>query len=202
MEESEMLLGVLSRIKIGLVLTRKKAEDYEIKARYRLLTVKNIEQTGMFNDESFDIFVSNDELHSQYFTNEGDILIRLSYPNTAVYIGEEQSGLLVPSYFAIIKLQNTNFLPEYIAWYLNTDKVKNELVKSQSGTNILSTNKNVLGKIDIPQIPLEKQQIIINIHRLNHRENKLLQQLIQEKKRFYKAISHTIIGSTEGGIQK
>lgn len=189
-----MKLGEISNIKTGLVLTRKKANiKYEIKDVYKLITLKNIEEDGAFNEEPFDTFKSNDKLDKGYFTEEGDILVRLSHPYTAVYIDESKTGLLVPSYFAIIKLKTKDYIPEYITWYLNTDEAKKELIKSQTGTNISTTNKTILSSIDIKEFSKEDQNRIKEIQKLYFKEKKLLIKLMEEKEKYYKAVINKLL---------
>lgn len=190
-----MLLGEIAIIKTGLVLARKKAEiELEVKAKYHLISLKNIEADGTLTSQSLEEFKSKDVLGKEHFTSEGDVLIRLSHPNTAICIGQEQEGLLIPSYFAKIQVQNVNVLPGYIAWYLNTDKVKGELLRHQTGTNIPSTNISVLEQLAIPEMDLEKQQVITEIQRLYHKEKALYLKLMKEKERLYTAVSNSIIG--------
>ena len=63
-----MKLGNIAEIRTGLVLVRKKASvEYEVKKTYRLITLKNINDKGVFNKEDFEIFESNDELNKEYF---------------------------------------------------------------------------------------------------------------------------------------
>ncbi|MCR8927505.1 restriction endonuclease subunit S [Priestia megaterium] len=189
-----MLLGDIAEIKTGLVLSRKKADlEYNVQAQYQMITLKNIEDDGYFNEEPFEEFHSQGELGQQYFTTKGDILIRLSYPNTAIFIDENYENLLVPSYFVIVKIKNSSFSPEYVAWLLNTEAVKKELERSQAGTRILSTNKNVLRAIDIKEISLEKQQVLLKINSLHQREKRLYKQLIKEKGVYLKNIMQMIV---------
>jgi len=99
-----MLLGDIADVKTGLVLSRKKAEiKYDAKATYKLITLKNIAENGVVINDAFEEFVSNDKLDEHYFTKEGDVLMRLNYPHTAVFIEKKYSELLVPSYFFIFK---------------------------------------------------------------------------------------------------
>lgn len=189
-----MNLGDFADIRTGLVLTRKKAEmGNEVKATYNLITIKNITEDGVFNDEPFEVFQSNDLLNNQHFTEAGDVLIRLNYPHTSVYIDETKSGLLVPSYFAIIKVDQAKFLSEYVAWYLNTDSVKKELERSQAGTRIPSTNKSALNSIPIEDIPIFKQQAVIKLWRLHQQEKTLYNRLIEEKEKWFNAITKQIV---------
>ncbi len=189
-----MVLGDIAEIKTGLVLTRKKAEfANDVKATYQLITLKNITDNGIFNDEPFENFQSNDLLNPQHFTEYGDVLIRLSYPHTAIYIKEGTAGLLVPSYFAIIKVDELKFLPEYIAWYLNTESVKKELERSQAGTRIPSTNKSALSAIPIEEIPLSQQQSIIKLYNLHQKERYLYLKLIDEKEKWFTAVTKQLL---------
>lgn len=189
-----MKLGEIATIRIGLVLARKKANiEYEIKNTYKLITLKNIEDNGAFNKEPFETFESNDQLDEGYFTEEGDILIRLSHPYTAIYIDKSKAGLLVPSYFALIKLRTLNYIPEYIAWYLNSDRAKKELIKSQTGTAMSTTNKTILASMDIKEIPTEDQNRIGKVRELYLKERELLDRLVEEKEKYYKAVTNKLI---------
>lgn len=189
-----MKLGNIAEIRTGLVLVRKKASvEYEVKKTYRLITLKNINDKGVFNKEDFEIFESNDELNKEYFTEKGDILIRLSAPYTTINIDKKTAGLLVPSYFSIIKLKTQKYIPEYITWYLNSDKVKRELIRSQTGTAMSTTNKTIISSIDIKEVPIEEQERIAKIHELYLRERNLLNSLIKEKEQYYKGITDKLI---------
>lgn len=198
-----MLLGEIAGVKTGLVLSRKKAEvGYEVKATYPLLSLKNITEDGMIQSDSYDQFESNEILEDHYFSSTGDVLMRLSQPNMAVYIDDGQSGLLIPSYFAVIKVQHSEFLPQYVAWYLNSDVVKKELERSQSGSRIPSMNQHVLKNLPIEKIPLEKQKLLVELWKLHLREKALYHQLIEEKEQWFKGISTSIVHGTLEGETK
>lgn len=189
-----MLLGDIANVNTGLVLSRKKAEvSFEKKATYKLITLRNITEDGLISTASLEEFDSNDELDSHYFTQKGDILMRLSEPNTAVLVGEEHENLLVPSYFVVIKVEDPNYLPAYVAWYLNTGEVKKSLERSQSGTTILSTNQRIIKALEIKEMSLEQQQNITAIWQLHQKEKLLYRKLIDEKERWFKEITKQII---------
>ena len=190
-----MLLGDIAQIKTGLVLSRKRADlEYNVKARYKLLSLKNVSEEGIIIDESFDEFISKDTIEGHYFTKEEDILIRLSEPYTAVYISSEYSGLLIPSYFAIIKVRNHSILPQYLAWYLNTNYVKFELERSQFGTRIPSTNQNAIKNIPIKLYPVSKQKMLIELYKLHQKEKLLYKKLMEEKEQFFQGITQQLLG--------
>lgn len=196
-----MKLGHIALIKMGLVLTRKKATiKYEVKNTYNLITLKNIKDNGAFNKEPFETFESNEELEEGYFTVEGDILVRLSHPYTAVHIDKGKAGLLVPSSFAIIKLRTADYIPEYVTWYLNSDQVKKELIKSQTGTAMLTTNKSILASIEIKEIRIEDQIRIGKIQELYFREEELLDRLIEGKEKYYQGMTNKLMQMNKEGV--
>ncbi|CAM4194033.1 restriction endonuclease subunit S domain-containing protein [Lederbergia lenta] len=189
-----MQLGDIAKISTGLVLSRKKAQgDHDAKATYKLLTLKNISEDGIINNEPLDEFISDDVLEDHYFTIEGDVLIRLSHPYTSVFIDKKHRGLLVPSYFAIIKVDQMKYLPQYIAWYLNTSEVKKELERSQSGSRIPSTNQNILKTIPVAKTTMENQKAFIELLRLHLQEQHLYKKLIEEKERWFQGISNQLL---------
>lgn len=190
-----MRLGDIANIRTGLVLSRKEAEtEYEIKQEYKLISLKNVGDDGMPKDTPLEIFLSNEELEDHYFTQEGDILMRLSQPNTAVYIDKEWTDLLVPSYFAIIRLdRDKGFIPEYVSWYLNSAAIRHELIRVQTGTAIFTTNKRTLSSLNIEKIPIEKQEEIVEVQRLHWRERRLLNSLIDEKEKYYRGITEKLM---------
>ncbi|MDD4036513.1 MAG: restriction endonuclease subunit S [Bacilli bacterium] len=189
-----MKLGDISLIKMGLVLTRKKAENkYGVKKEYEVISIKNIELDGTFNAEPLDVFYSNEILDEQYFTKEGDILIRVSSPNTVVYIDSSKAGLLIPSYFAVITIINKDYLSKYVAWYLNTKEIKQQIKKTQSGGVTLAININTIQNLEIKHISTAKQEIVIDVEQLYRKEKKLMFNLIEEKEKLYNIVNEKII---------
>lgn len=189
-----LLLKDIADIRVGLVITRKKAQlSSQIKAKYKLITLKNIEVDGLFNNEEYEEFYSTEILNDEYLTEEGDILMRMSEPHTVVYIDKSKQGLLVPSYFAIIKVTDSNFLPQYVAWYLNSSKIKKEIKRNLSGGTVLFINIRNIAELKIKHIPIEKQEAIIKINTLKNQELQLLNKLIEKKEKLYDIICENII---------
>lgn len=193
-----MQLREIAVVKTGLVLSRKKAEfEHETMATYKLITLRNITNDGTIDSTTYEEFKSNDVLDSHYFTQEGDVLIRLSHPNTAVYIDKEASGLLIPSYFAIIKVDKSKLLPEFLAWYLNSKEIKKEFERFQSGTRIPSTNQNIIKTLPISVTTIDKQKSLIDIYRLHLKEKELYRMLIEEKEKWFAGLSKQILNKSE-----
>lgn len=190
-----MKLGEIALLKTGLVLVRKRANTKfeEAKKAYRVITLKNISESGFFCNDQFELFESTDALDERYLTEMGDILIRMSTPHTAVCIDRSEVGLVVPSSLAIIQIKSEDFLPEYVSWYLNSSYAKRELRRYQTGTAMATTNIAVLSEIDVKWIPLGDQKLVGKIHELHFQEGRLLTRLIEEKERYHRVITAELV---------
>lgn len=187
-------LGDICKIESGLVLARKRARnDMEIEKSYHVLSLNNIEPHGDFNEKKLEKFPSNERLPDHYFTQVGDVLVRLNEPFTAVCIQEHQAGVLIPSYFVSIELTSEHYLPEYISWFINSATAKRAFHQAQSGSTISSINQRVIQNLKIPNVSLDEQEKITTVHHLYLQERRLLMRLIAEKDRYYNAITTKVI---------
>jgi restriction endonuclease S subunit len=182
-----MKIGKLADIRTGLVLARKKADKLDTNIKiYKLLTLKSFDADGFINTTALDDFITNQYISSEYITQEGDIIIRLSQPNTAVYIDSDLAGFIIPSLFAIVRLKNERLNQQYLTWLLNSQYIKREMQKSLIGSAIQVINTGFLQELYIKVIPLKRQQRIAEVNSLYLKEKMLLTQLIKEKEALYK----------------
>ena len=189
-----MKIKDIASIEPGLVTTRKKASiRFEVAKVYKVLTLNAVGEYGTIDGGQLSNFESVEVLSEHYFTKEGDILVRLNEPFTAIYIEEKDERILIPSYFVKLNINNKNFDPGYIAWYLNSEKVKREFLRSQSGTLIPSINQKVIREIDIPIRALEEQKDIINLYKLYKREVELMERLIEERAKLFNGITERLL---------
>ncbi len=97
-----MRLAELANINTGLVTARKQAKitDQEI-IKYRTLNLKVINEKGYIEDNLVEEFEANERIKPVYLTKVRDIVVRLTYPFTAVLIDEAHENIIL-------------FLPAYI----------------------------------------------------------------------------------------
>ena len=187
-----MKLGDIINLRTGLVLNRKVVSKGDKFIKYNQLTLKSIIENGIINKNALDIFYSKERLKLEYFTQKNDVIVRLSYPYTAILIDDGNKNLLVPSHFVIIKCNENILNPGYLQWVLNSERVKNKISKltSTSFLGTISTKFFINYDIDIP--PLSKQEMIYNINKLAQKENLLLNKLREEKNLYYKLLTNKI----------
>ena len=189
-----MNLTNISEVQTGLVLVRKRADEKDKDTHnYRILTLKSFEPQGFLNEHELDVFFSKEKLEQKYLTNKGDIIVRLTTPYTAICINDKQEGLVIPSNFAIIRLKEKTYIPEFVALFLNSEIIEKKFFKSSISTTIPLIKTKHLREIDLSDIPLTTQKKIVELNQLQVKEKRLLSCLMEEKEKFAKASINKII---------
>lgn len=188
-----MKVGKISDIRIGLPLARKKGDIHDNQFFiYKAVTLKAFSSTGQLNHDELDEFIANEELSESYITQEGDILVRLREPNTAVYIDKESTGLLVPALMAIIK-PKSEINSRYLTHYINSNEAQKRLHKELQGTTIQMLKASELADLDVTLPPVETQEKIVTVLNLANREIELLDTLKTLKNQFKNELLDTIL---------
>ena len=174
-------------IKSGLVLARKMADvQTEIRKQYPLIIARSVNDAGIIvGNETFN---SKEILEDDYLTQLGDVLVKISAPNIAVYIAEENTGKVISSYFCVIRNLNPKILPEYLAVYLNSLHAKMQFQKDFIGTTVQTLKTSTLLEVDIPMPSLGEQRSIIELFVLKNMETELLRTLINIKEDYFDAV--------------
>ena len=182
-----MKLDKIADISTGLVIARKKSSDNKGFA-YELLTLKSFNEDGYIEDVYIDDFISEEKIKKQYLTQEGDVIVRLSSPNTAIYITKEYENMVIPSLFAIIRNKSEYINSQFIQIYLNSEKCKRQLAADTIGSAVSIVKTSSFKDIKIPEYSIEKQEKIIELNTLVIKEKRLLAKLIDEKNKYHKTL--------------
>jgi restriction endonuclease S subunit len=197
-----MKLKNIATVKTGLVLSRKKANHYDDEVTYQQLTLKSFDNSTFTSQNSLEYFSANSEINSKYLTQVGDIVVRLRAPNIAICIDEKSQNLIISSLMCVIRpivKSDKNINNRFLAHYLNSkysQKIFNIAVK---GTTIPMIKTNDIADLEIILPQLSKQNKLVEIMDLAHKEQNLLNELLQKKQIFTKNILNTIIEKHQGG---
>ena len=187
-------LSEISEIQTGLVLARKRASAKDnVRKKYQALTLKSFDPSGFLNSNNLDWFTSNSDLEQRYLTKKGDIVIRLTNPYTSISIESNSEGFVIPSNFAIIRLTDETYMPDYIALVLNSEKIEKVFHQSAVSTTIPLIKTSFLKEIDISEKSTEMQKKIIGLNKLQQKEGALLNELKNEKKKLAQNYINKII---------
>lgn len=119
-----------------------------------------------------------DDNVKKHLLHKGDVLMAAKGTDFfATVYQAEITPAVVSTMFLILRKINEQILPEYLAWWLNHPKTQRLLHHLAKGTSLPAISKKVLGTLELPVPPLEKQQLIVKIATLQTREKQLQERL-------------------------
>ena len=180
-----MRIKDVAQIFIGILTTREI--DYNGNYYYKLFNIKNYDSQEQYET------VKTDKLLDDKLTKEGDILIRLIYPNRVIYINEQMKDLLVPSQMCVIRVDRNKYNSDFLKWYLESDLGKEKLLDETKGSSIQKISVSSLKEIEIPNLSLDKQKTIADLISLWYQEKDTLQKIISNKDKLYNSLITEII---------
>lgn len=179
-----MKLGSVAQVRSGLVLARKQARG-RTEYRYPLLNLKCIHPNGYIDTALCEMFDSVEYLNPEYLTHNGDVVIRLTVPYTAVLITDELEGYVIPSSFVVVRTDRSIVLPEYLLWLLNSQQVKQRIYESAVSNMLGAVKPRYFAEYELEELPITRQRMIAELNRLAKQEVQLLEKLAAEKAKYY-----------------
>lgn len=180
----KMRLQEVASVRCGLVLSRKQAAR-PMGHRYSLINLRCIQSTGCIDLKEADVYEAKEPLRGEYLSCQGDIVVRLTAPYTAVLIDAETSGMVIPSNFVVIRMERAGLLPEYLFWLLNTSRMRRELYENATSNMLGAVKAQFLAEIALMLPPVEVQRSIAQLNLLAKKERQLLNKLADEKETLY-----------------
>lgn len=179
-----MKLGSVAQVRSGLVLARKQARG-RTEYRYPLLNLKCIHPNGYIDTALCEMFDSVEYLNPEYLTHNGDVVIRLTVPYTAVLITDELEGYVIPSSFVVVRTDRSIVIPEYLLWLLNSQQVKQRIYESAVSNMLGAVKPRYFAEYELEELPISRQRMIAELNRLAKQEVQLLEKLAAEKAKYY-----------------
>jgi restriction endonuclease S subunit len=190
-----MKLSDIARLQSGLVLTRKEAHSpAETVKTYERLNLRSLSSYNEINHKELDIFPARDILDKTVLTQPGDIVIKLFTPIFPVVITEHDAGLVIPSQLAVIRIFNNDILPQFLRYWLSTPAVSDSLQLLEGWQSQRTIKIGTFAELEIPVLPLKKQQIIADMVSTNLHREQLYKSLIDEENKFTMLNIQRIIG--------
>jgi restriction endonuclease S subunit len=150
--------------------------------------------SGLYVDEA-NIARINQEYAKTRIQQDGDILLT-SRGSFRAGIGTFGTPTIASSSLFAIRLTSKDFLPEYVAIYLNSEAAQYYFSQSAKGATIKSLLIDDLRNLPMPHIPLGNQQLIISLQRNIESQNRLLKQRQEIIDRILKSsVSQTLEGA-------
>ena len=194
-KKSRQNLNEFASVRSGLVLSRKKSKGGEGEL-YALLTLRSVKEEGVLDMSAVDMYVSTSVLPSVYQTAVGDVVVRLTWPYSAVLIDEQSSGMLVSSHFVIIRPDREKLNPGYLHWVLNRQSTRRLIYENTSANMLNAVRPQFFSELKISLPPMVEQKKIAELQLLTRRERILQEMLMQERSNLAKVLTEKIYNKT------
>lgn len=191
-------LSLIADAQCGLVLNRKEARATEAaKKHYKRLNLRSLKEDGHLNMNELDDYDSVERLDEQILTRSNDIIIRLFAPPSSILIQGNETGLVIPSQLAVIRMKDdVPVLPGYLRWYLSSPTAFNKLLLAESCQIQRSIKIGALSSLPVPIPSLAKQQLIVQVYETSVRRENLYKELIEQENLYMNGLLQKTIGGT------
>lgn len=185
----------IAQIQVGFTLSRTKATPSSLRNyTYKTLSINAFPSNGIKIIQGYEnLHISNEEISDTYFTQEGDVLIRLRDPIRSLFVSKDSTGLLVSSLVVIVRVDRGQILGEFLSYYLNSNLPQNYFQSKVRGTTIPMIRVSDLKELEIPLSSLEKQKKIISLMQESEKEISLLKEAITQKSLLNQQIFKTLL---------
>lgn len=195
----KLKLKDIANIQMGLVLSRAGAKQLELIKQdvaekvsqinaynYSVITLRSINDYGNLDSSQCDNFISKGKLTDRYLTLKNDILVRLFTPIKSCLITEEDTNIVIPSQFAVVRIKEqflNKILPEYLQLVMQNNDFTNQIQKIEEGFQLRSIRTSSIENVEINIPSIENQLKFIAISKLMKRKEELLSELSDQQKK-------------------
>lgn len=139
-------------------------------------------------------YISITEKQERLLLKSGDVILAGKGLRIFAWAYQEEFGkCIASSLFYLLRPKTNKVIGQYLAHFLNTDKIQHKLKLIGSGATIISIPKKELAEVKIEVPDLKKQMTIVERMKLLDKDITLTQQLLEKKKLLRKGVINHII---------
>jgi restriction endonuclease S subunit len=162
-------------------LTVRKASRTARTHLYSIIQIRNVSEFGTLELNEM-AEAPLEEVPPRFFLGKGDVLFCARGTRTQAapcVVGVDH--VVVGSQFFILRLAGEAVLPEYLAWYINQQPAQRYLNERKSGSHVRMILRDDLLDLPVTVPPLTVQRQILELRRLQVKEQSLLNRLRQRR---------------------
>lgn len=185
----------IAQVQVGFTLSRTKATPNDLaNYTYKTLSINAFPSSGVEMIQGYEnLHISSEKISDTYFTQEGDVLIRLREPIRSIFVSQDATGLLISSLVVIVRVDREQILGEFLAYYLNSSLPQAYFQAKVRGTTIPMIRVSDLKELEIPLPALQRQKQIVALMQESDRELSLLKEMITQKSLLNQQIFKTLL---------
>jgi restriction endonuclease S subunit len=129
------------------------------------------------------LYIDESDLRYTRFLKRGDVLFSTKGKLFATVWEDQMQKTVATGTFLILNVKDSSVLPEYLALYLNSSKAKKyyDLHTKTATVNHIGKKQMELLEIEIP--PMNKQNLLVQLHKLLITEKKITNDLLNKKEK-------------------
>lgn len=173
-------LESLASFHSGLQLSRMQNQEDDKGFSYKVIKISDFGDFGTLNLENTEHITFSKPISEDNMTQEGDVLVRLKAPLSAVYITKDYAGCVFSSVMAVVKTDPNRLLPQYLTHYFNSPIPQGYFQEcSTNGTMMSFLRLADLKELEMYLPSIEQQKQIVQLIRESDKKIALLQEKIK-----------------------
>jgi len=193
-------LSSIAEIRMGATLRGRDATRPVPNGSYLFIRIGDISQDGSLLTDDLPRIEPNESINSRSCLCPGDVLLpNRGARNTAIVFHGMELRTIVGPQFIVIRPNQNQVLPEYLAWVLGTAPIQDTLNALKKGSHVPVIDRSALATLLIPLPPLTKQRQIVEIASLALQELQLTERLLQLRSQF--ANEHLVRFAQKSAVQ-
>lgn len=195
-----MTLENIASVTAGQIMTRVTADKdagEQVVESVKVLVPKAI-VSGVIVKEDLGDAELGKQIDEEKYTQEGDVVIKLSTPYDAAYVGEENAGIAIPSFCAAIRIIDDDKMDaRYLTAFLNSSYVRDELTAKVVGSTRPMIKITDIRALEVPELNMKDMRDIGKAFVLSGLKKATLQEMIDNET---KLMENVVLASIKEGI--
>lgn len=172
-------LGQVANIRMGFPFRSRL--EHDAKGTVAVIQMKDIDDASLLHVENavrVDLAIPS----GHHLVREGDLVFRSRGRTNSVALVSADIG---PAVLAapMLLIRPVDVLPAYLVWCINLPVTQSALAAQAEGTSVRMISKAALETLELPVPSRKKQQLIVEMAHLASIEQRLMDQIAQERKR-------------------
>lgn len=195
-----MTLENIASVTAGQIMTRVTADKdagEQVVESVKVLVPKAIVSGVIVKKDLGDAELGK-QIDEEKYTQEGDVVIKLSTPYDAAYVNEENAGIAIPSFCAAIRItDNDKVDARYLTAFLNSSYVRDELTAKVVGSARPMIKITDIRALEVPELNMKDMQDIGKAFVFSGLKKATLQEMINNET---KLMENVVLASIKEGI--
>lgn len=164
-------------------------------AIYKAIKLINVDKEGNIDLENL-AEIESENMPDRFLLKKNDIIFKAKCAeNSAALIETDLENTVATGHFLVITIHDTQQVdPAYLVTYLNSAVAQSYFKSNSQGATVPMIRLSTLQELEVKLPSIAKQQEIASAYQLVKEEKAVMEQLIQNREKQFKAYLQDILG--------